>query len=241
MKKITVIIPCYNEEKGIDKVVKNIPRDKLKALGYNTKVIVCDNNSNDKTSEVAKKAGAIVILEKKKGKGNAVQTLVKNISKDTDIVVMLDGDYTYKPQEMLRLVEPIDSGFSDVVLGSRLSGNIKENSMPVFNRAGNWLFTFMVRVFYHGNVTDVCTGYFAWKYDKLKQLFKYIEADHFTLEMEMVAKMARMNFKIISVPITYDTRGQSSSELKALTDGRKILFAGIENMFWKPYSKYKSS
>ena len=236
MKKLTVLIPCYNEEKGIGKVIKSIPKTKLKAIGYKVDVLVGDNNCKDKTAEIAKKAGATVISEKKKGKGNMVKTLVKNISKDTDIVVMLDGDNTYKPQEMLRLIEPIDTGSCDVVLGSRLSGHITPGSMPTFNRMGNWMFTFWVRVFYHGNVTDVCTGYFAWKYANVKQLFKFINSEEFTLEMEMVTKMAKMNYNIISVPITYDQRGQSSSELKALTDGRKIMFEGIKNLNWKPYA-----
>jgi len=235
MKKLTVLIPCYNEEKGIGKVIKSIPKTKLKAIGYKVYVLVGDNNCKDRTAEIAKRAGAKVISEKKQGKGNMVQALVKNIPKDTDVVVMMDGDYTYKPQEMLRLIEPIDSGSCDVVLGSRLSGHITPGSMPAFNRAGNWLFTFIVKVFYQGNVTDVCTGYFAWKYNHVKKLFKFIDSEEYTLEMEMVTKMAKMNYNIISVPITYDQRNGNSS-LKAFTDGRKIMFEGIKNLTWKPYA-----
>jgi glycosyltransferase involved in cell wall biosynthesis len=234
MKKLTVLIPCYNEEKGVSKVIQSIPKEKLNALGYATDILVIDNNSKDKTSEVAKNAGARVLLEKKQGKGYAVRKGFKAI-KDSNIVVMIDGDNTYKASEMLRLVEPIDNGFCDVVLGSRLSGNIAEGSMPYFNRMGNWLFTFLVRVGYHGNVTDVCTGYFAWKGSKLKELSKYVESNGFSLEMEMVTKMAKMKFNIISVPITYKKRS-GETHLSPIGDGKKIIHAWMRNLFWNPYA-----
>ncbi len=234
MKKLTLLIPCYNEEKGVGKVIEELPRKKLKALGYDTEVIVVDNNSKDKTAEVARKKGAKVLFERKQGKGNAVKTGFKAI-KNSDIVVMIDGDNTYKTSEILRLIEPIDNDFCDVVIGSRLSGNIAEGSMPFFNRFGNWLFTFLVRVGYQGNVTDVCTGYFAWKGSKLRELRKYIESNGFSLEMEMVTKMAKLKFKIISVPITYKKRA-GETHLNPIKDGKKIIHAWARNLFWKPYT-----
>lgn len=232
MKTLTVLIPCYNEEKGVKKVIQGIPKEKLKAWGYDVDVVVVDNNSKDKTAEVARKAGARVIFERKQGKGYAMRTGFKTIKK-SDIVVMIDGDNTYKTSEILRLIEPINNKFCDVVLGSRLGGNIAKGSMPGFNRLGNWLFTFLVRVGYNGNITDVCTGYFAWKGSKLKELNKYIEADGFSLEMEMVTKMARMNFKISSVPITYKKR-EGRAHLNPIKDGKKIIHAWIRNLRWKP-------
>jgi dolichol-phosphate mannosyltransferase len=226
------MIPCYNEEKGLPKVIKFIPKDKLKALGYKTDILVIDNNSCDKTSKVAKQLGARVVFEKKQGKGHAVKTGIKNLG-NTDIVVMLDGDDTYDPREMLRLIEPIDSGFCDVVLGSRLSGKMMGNSMSLFNRIGNWIFTFLVRTFYQGNVTDVCTGYFAWEGNKIKELGKYLESDGFSIEMEMVAKMSKLNFEIFSVPITYNTR-KGRTSLRPFGDGKKIVHAWLRNLLWKP-------
>ncbi|MBL7051606.1 MAG: glycosyltransferase [Nanoarchaeota archaeon] len=237
MKKLTVMVPCYNEEKGIAKVISKIPREKLKGLGYNVEVLVIDNNSKDRTTEVAKKAGARVVFEGKQGKGHAIRKGVKSISTDTDLVVMLDGDDTYDPKEMLRLIEPLDSNFCDVVIGSRLSGKIKEGSMTMFNRTGNWLFTFLVRMFYHGNVTDVCTGYFAWKRPVLKELSKHLEANGFSIEMEMITKMAKMKFDIYSVPISYEHRAGDTA-LKPFGDGKKILHAWMKNLTWKPHAKY---
>ena len=117
MKKITIMIPCYNEEKGLGNVIKGISKEKLRKLGYATEVLVIDNNSNDKTIKVAKKNGARVIHEKKQGKGNAIRTGFRNISKDTDFVVMLDGDDTYKSYEIPRMIEPLENDFCDVIVG----------------------------------------------------------------------------------------------------------------------------
>ena len=239
MKKLTVLIPCWNEEKGIAHVIHGIPKDKLQALDYEVHILVIDNNSQDKTAEVAKNAGAEVIFEKKQGKGHAIRTGIKHISKETDIVVMLDGDNTYNPKEMLRLIEPLDAGFCEVVIGSRLAGKISEGSMTRFNRAGNWFFTFLVRTWYHENVTDVCTGYFAWKNSVLKELAKFLESDGFSIEMEMITKMARMDFDIYSVPISYKNR-TGDTHLRPIADGKKILHAWMRNLTWKPYAEHKS-
>src|SRR5436309_3271335 len=111
LKKITVVIPCYNEEAGIAAVIKGFPRAILRRHGYTLEVLVVDNNSTDKTAEVARAAGARVIHEPKQGKGNAIRAAFYNVSEDTDYVVMCDGDDTYKAHEILRLVEPLSSGF----------------------------------------------------------------------------------------------------------------------------------
>jgi len=233
MKKITIIIPCYNEEKGIGKVIDEIPKEKLKKAGYNVEVLVMDNNSHDKTGEIARKKGARVIVEKRQGKGNAIRTAFKNISKDTDYVVMLDGDDTYKPKEILRLIEPLESDFSDVVVGSRLEGNMNGNAMSSSHRLANWFFTFMVRKFYGANVTDTCTGYFAWKKKVVDSFNGYLKSDGFAIEAEMITKMAKLGYKIHSVPITYDPR-HGESKLAPISDGLKITRMLIRNIGWKP-------
>jgi len=120
LKKITILIPCYNEEEGIAHVIEGIPIKRLRHFGFTTEVVVVDNNSTDETAAVARSLGAIVIHEPKKGKGNAMRTAFKTVSDDTDFVVMLDGDHTYKAGEIPRLIEPLASDFCDVVVGSRL-------------------------------------------------------------------------------------------------------------------------
>src|SRR5882762_1421502 len=111
MEKITVLIPCYNEEKGIAKVLDKIPYHRIKQHGFELEVIVIDNNSKDNTASVARSKNARVIFEEKKGKGHAIKTGFYAVSSVTDYVVMLDGDNTYSPSEILRLVEPLHSDF----------------------------------------------------------------------------------------------------------------------------------
>ena len=139
------MIPCYNEEKGIGNVMRDVKKYDSKSHGYNVEVLVIDNNSNDNTSKIAESLGARVIHEKKKGKGSAIRCGFSNIPKDTDYVVMIDGDNTYKPYEMHRLLELLDSGFSDAVIGSRLEGKMIGNSMSFSHRTANWFFTFLAR------------------------------------------------------------------------------------------------
>ena len=231
-KKITALIPCYNEEGSIGEVVRGFPVDKINAHGYDFDVVVIDNASTDNTSEEAREAGATVILEPKKGKGNAMRTGFYRIDEDTDYVVMLDGDNTYRPQEILRMVELLDAGFCDAVIGSRLGGRIADGSMTPFNRMGNWIFSHLVRYFYRVNVTDVLTGYFAWTREALERLRPHLNSQGFAIEMEMVTKMARLGEDIYCVPISYDTRN-GHSNLRPIYDGARILMMFTRNLFWK--------
>src|SRR5664279_2156347 len=174
-KKIAVIIPCYNEAASITKVIEKFPQKKLANDSFELSMFVIDNNSSDDTAALAEKAGATVIHEKRKGKGHALRAGFAAVPKDTDYVVMLDGDDTYCPEEVMRMVEPLHSDFCDVVVGSRLSGNIQSTAMTFFNRFGNWLFTNAVRTVYRANVTDVLTGYFAWKKEALDALRPHLK------------------------------------------------------------------
>lgn len=231
-KKITVLIPCYNEEKGIGTVIKSFPLDKAAAHGYDVCVIVVDNNSDDSTANIARSMGATVIHEPHSGKGNAMRRGFASIPADTDYVVMIDGDNTYRPEEILRLIEPIDSGFCSVVIGSRLGGRIADGSMGFLNRAGNWIFSHLVRYVYRVNVTDVLTGYFAWKRETIENLYPHLKSDGFAIEMEMITKMARMGEEIYSVPISYHSRAGSSS-LNPIYDGLRIFWMFLKNLRWR--------
>jgi dolichol-phosphate hexosyltransferase len=235
--KITVVIPCYNEEAGISKVLMDIPYKKMFHFGYETEILVIDNNSRDNTAHVARSLGARVITEKRQGKGYAMRTGFMNVSDDTDIVVMIDGDSSYQAHELFRMVEPISNGFCDVVVGSRLHGKISNNSMSYVNRIGNWLLTFLVRVGYQGNVTDVCSGYFAWKKKVVDELYPHLESKGFAIEMEMIAKMARMGYEIYSVPISYTMR-EGDSSLHPVKDGVRIFNTWLKHIAWrKPNGK----
>jgi glycosyltransferase involved in cell wall biosynthesis len=233
MKKVTVLIPCYNEEESIALVIQGLPKGVLKAHGYNLEVVVIDNNSKDKTTEVALAAGAKVIFEGKQGKGNAIRTGFYSISEDTDYVVMLDGDHTYRPEEIIRLLEPLNSGFANVIIGSRLGGRISAGSMKTFNRIGNWGYSHLVRYSYRVNVTDVLTGYFAWTRGAVEKLRPHLVSDGFAIEMEMITKLARLGEDIYSVPISYHARAGESS-LHPVRDGIRILRMYMNNLSWAP-------
>jgi glycosyltransferase involved in cell wall biosynthesis len=233
MKKITVLIPCYNEEKGLGKVIDDIPVVRLKELGYLTEIIVIDNNSTDRTKRVARSRNVRIIHEGMKGKGNAMRTGFLAVSNDSKFVVMLDGDNTYKGREILRMIEPLESNFCDVVIGSRLSGKMAHGSFKRRNRAANWFYTFLVRQIYRANVTDVLSGYFAWKKDVVVKLLPHIRSRGFAIEMEMITKMVLLGCSIYSVPITYDKR-EGESKLESVRDGIRILGLLFVNFVWKP-------
>ena len=233
MKKITVLIPCFNEERGIGKVIRNVPLKTLTKHGYKTEIIVIDNNSTDKTVRVARKYDVKILTENRQGKGNAIKTGFLNVSPDTKYVVMMDGDNTYKSKEIPRLIEPLESGFCDVIIGSRLEGKMNGTSLSISHRLANWFFTFFVRRFYLVNTTDTCTGYFAWKKKVIDELVPHIESSGFAVEAEMITKMAKLGYEIYSVPITYDPR-VGESKLSPIMDGIKITWMMVKNLFWEP-------
>lgn len=235
-KKLTVLIPCFNEEEGIAAVIKSFPRKELEAQNYVLEILVIDNNSSDRTAEIARKCGVTVIHEPKKGKGNALRTGMFHISEDTDYVAMLDGDDTYRPEEILRMIEPLRSGFCNVVIGSRLAGRIHEGSMTTLNRGGNWIFSHLTRYIYRVNVTDVLTGYFAWNREVIERLRPHLVSEGFAIEMEMITKMAKLGNEIYCVPISYHARA-GESNLRPFYDGSRILSLLIRNIFWKPERK----
>jgi dolichol-phosphate hexosyltransferase len=229
--KLTILIPCHNEEKGIGRVIDDVPFLLLKKLNLRTEIIVINNNSTDKTAAVALSKNVRVIEETKRGKGHAMLTGFRAVSEDTDYVVMLDGDNTYKTKEILRLIEPLMSDFCDVVIGSRLSGKMTKNSLRFRNRVVNWGYTFLVRQFYQANVTDVLSGYFAWKKEVIDDLKKYLDSEGFEIEMDMITKMKKLGYLMYSVPITYDIR-EGYTKIESLKDGIRILKVFFKNLSW---------
>ncbi len=230
-KKISILIPCYNEEKGIGKVIDNVPLKKLDHMGFTVEIIVINNNSTDRTAHIAKDRNATVIVEDRKGKGNAVRAGFSAVNPETNYIIMLDGDNTYKASEIPRLIEPLESNFADAIIGSRLGGKLRENSLLPANRAANWVYTFLVRHFYHANTTDVLSGFFAWKKSVVDELKDNIESNGFSLEMEIIIKMVKLGYEVYSVPITYDIR-EGESKIEAIKDGFIILYTFFKYMNW---------
>jgi glycosyltransferase involved in cell wall biosynthesis len=237
VKNVCLLIPCYNEEKGIGVVIDDLPVSLLQEADCNVEVIVIDNNSKDRTAEVAASRGATVLHEAKQGKGCAIQRGFQHVPDYVDYVVMIDGDGSYDIREILRLLEPLQHNFADVVVGTRLHGKLDSDSMKALNRLGNWIFTFLARIGYQTNVTDVCSGFFAWKREVVNDLSQYLESNGFSIEMEMIAKMARLNYESCSVPISYHPR-EGSSNLRPIKDGLVILRTWFKYLRWKPKKTY---
>src|SRR4030066_82014 len=175
-----------------------------------------------------------------RSKGNAIRTGFGSISNDTDYVIMLDGDNTYKAKEIPRFIEPLENDFCDVIVGSRLEGKLNGDSLSFSHRLANWFFTFLTRRLYLVNTTDICTGYFAWKKEVIDELIPHIKSEGFGIEAEMITKMAKLGFKIFSVPITYDKR-EGNSKLSPYLDGLKILWILLKNINWRPEGKVKEA
>ncbi len=233
IKNLVVLIPCHNEADGIGNVLKKFPLKKLAHNHFKTKIIVIDNCSTDDTAKIARAHGAKVIKESKKGKGNAMRTGFASLPKNTDYVVMLDGDDTYDAGEIMRMIEPIENKFCNVVIGSRLGGKMHDGAMRSLNRGGNWFFTHLVRLYYKVNVTDVLTGYFAWNKKAIDDLLPHLVSEGFAIEMEMITKMAKLGHQIYSVPISYTPRS-GETNLRPIYDGRRILKMYFNSMHWQP-------
>ncbi|MFN3695590.1 MAG: glycosyltransferase family 2 protein, partial [Ignavibacterium sp.] len=148
-KKVVVIIPAFNEEKSLPSVIKDIPH-------FVDEVVVTDNGSKDRTSEVAKECGATVLQENEKGYGAACLKAIDYIkNKNYDVIVFLDGDYSDYPDEMALVVEPIIKDDYDIVIGSRMIGNREKGAMLPQAIFGNWLSTFLIKIFWNYKFTDL--------------------------------------------------------------------------------------
>ncbi|WP_034918690.1 glycosyltransferase family 2 protein [Gillisia sp. CAL575] len=219
---IVVIIPAFNEEASIGKVIQEIPE-------IVSEIIVISNNSTDRTAEVAEIAGATVLLEARKGYGYACLKGMDYISKKLEkpgIIVFLDGDYSDYPAELTQIIAPIIEDNIDIVIGSRVRRWRENGSMTLPQRFGNWLATSLMKLFFNANFTDL--GPFrAIKYDKLLQLNMQDKTYGWTVEMQL--KAIKQKFSYIEVPVHYKNR-IGVSKVSGTIKG--AIFAGIKILTW---------
>ncbi|MFT5601258.1 MAG: glycosyltransferase involved in cell wall biosynthesis [Flavobacteriales bacterium] len=199
-KHIVVIIPAFNEENSVGKVVNDIPKDWVR------EIIVANNNSNDATPINAKNAGAIVVDQPIQGYGNAclkgMEYLVEN-NIHPDIVVFIDADYSDFPEQLIDLVKPIIEEDIDLVIGSRATGNQEKRSMTPQQKFGNWLATKLIKWIYKVEFTDL--GPFrAVKYDSLLKIEMRDKTYGWTVEMQV--KAAKLKMKCTEIPVDYRVR-----------------------------------
>ena len=215
MDKIAILIPCYNEEKTIEKVIKGFIKELPKA-----KIYVYDNNSTDKTAKIARKNKAIVRHEPLQGKGNVIRRMFREI--DAECYLMVDGDNTYDSKAAKKLCDLVLNKQVDMAIGDRLSSTyFTENKRP-FHNFGNKIVRFLINKLFKSHINDIMTGYRAFSYDFVKTF--PILSRGFEIETEMTIHALDKNFYVSEIPILYkDRESGSESKLNTYRDGFRVI------------------
>lgn len=213
--KVAVLLPCYNEEKTIGKVVRD-----FRAVLPEADIYVYDNNSTDRTAELAAEAGAIVRRERMQGKGNVIRRMFREV--EADCYLMADGDDTYPAHHAPQMVAAVLEAQADMVIGDRLSSTyFTENKRP-FHNMGNKLVRGLICRLWHTEVKDIMTGYRAFSRPFVK-LFP-VMSGQFEIETEMTIHALDKRFRLVEIPIDYRDRPEGSeSKLNTFSDGLKVL------------------
>lgn len=229
MKKIAVLIPCYNEELTIEAVIKD-----FKNVIPEADIYVYDNNSKDNTAQIAKELGAIVVPEYRQGKGNVVRSMFREI--EADCYIMVDGDDTYPAEDAYRVAQLVLENKADMAIGDRLSSTyFTENKRP-FHNTGNKLVRTLINKIFKSEVKDIMTGCRAFNRTFVKSF--PILSKGFEIETEMSIHALDKRFLIREVPIAYRDRPDGSeSKLNTFSDGFRVLKT-ILNLYkdYKPLS-----
>ena len=215
MDKIAVLVPCYDESKTIQKVVRDLQTALPEAQIY-----VYDNSSTDGTDELAREAGAIVRYEHQQGKGNVVRRMFLEI--DAECYIMVDGDDTYPAEEARVMVEEVLEQGVDMVIGDRLSSTYFEENKRPFHNFGNSIVRFAINHMFKTDIRDVMTGYRAFSYRFVKSF--PVLSQGFEIETEMTIHAIDKNMSLKNHVITYRDRPEGSvSKLNTVSDGLKVL------------------
>lgn len=228
--KTAVLIPCYNEELTIKKVILDFKKTLPKADIY-----VYDNNSTDNSYEIAKDTGAIVKREYRQGKGNVVRSMFRDI--DANCYILVDGDDTYPAEASKEIEELILSKKADMVIGDRLSSTYFEENKRRFHNSGNKLVRKLINTIFKSDISDIMTGMRGFSYEFVKSF--PISSKEFEIETEMTIFALNHNFLIKELPIEYrDRMDGSESKLNTFSDGYKVisllfgLFRDIRPLFF---------
>ena len=213
--KIAVLIPCYNESKTIEKVVKDYKNALPEADIY-----VYDNNSTDGTDEIARKAGAIVRYERKQGKGNVIRTMFREI--EADCYLMIDGDDTYPAENAREMCDYVLNENADMVIGDRLSSTYFTENKRAFHNFGNRIVRWSINTIFRSKINDIMTGYRSFSYEFVKSY--PILSKGFEIETEMTIHAIDKNFTLKEIPVQYRDRPEGSvSKLNTYKDGVKVI------------------
>ncbi|MDI6756986.1 MAG: glycosyltransferase family 2 protein [Endomicrobiia bacterium] len=214
MSDIAIIIPCYNEEKTIAKVIADFRKELPEA-----RIVVVDNASSDATAKIAAAENALVLHEPRRGKGSALKNAFRNL--DADIYIMTDGDDTYPAEEVHKLLKPIIAGEADMTVGTRLKDAEKE-SLKLLNNIGNRIIITLINLFFGTGLTDALSGYRILTEELAKNLPLFSRG--FEIETELTLQTLEKGFRLKEIPIKYRARHKESpSKLKPFRDGYKII------------------
>lgn len=213
--RVAVLLPCYNEEPTIGKVVRD-----FRAALPEAAIYVYDNNSMDGTAQVAAAAGAIVRREPVQGKGNVIRRMFREV--EADAYIMADGDDTYPADQAEALLRPVLEEGADMVIGDRLSSTYFEQNKRPFHNGGNLVVRWLIRRFWHTDIHDIMTGYRAFSRAFVKS-FPVMSAG-FEIETEMTIHALDRRFLLREVPVAYRDRPEGSvSKLNTFSDGLSVL------------------
>ena len=213
--RVAVLLPCFNEEPTIGKVVRD-----FRAALPEAEIYVYDNNSMDGTAQVAAAAGAIVRREPVQGKGNVIRRMFREV--EADAYIMADGDDTYPADQAEALLRPVLEEGADMVIGDRLSSTYFEQNKRPFHNGGNRVVRWLIRRFWHSDIHDIMTGYRAFSRAFVKS-FPVMSAG-FEIETEMTIHALDRRFLLREVPVAYRDRPEGSvSKLNTFSDGLSVL------------------
>lgn len=221
---LIILLPSKNEEGGLGEVIDRIPNDEILKLGYVPEVVVVDGNSTDSTCEIAIRKGAVLIhqtgiMGKGGGFKQAMESILLKENIEKDLLIMLDADATYHPEDIPRFIEKLAS--YEVVWGSRLRGEIQHGAMSKINRLGNVLLSLAASILNFKRTTDLCTGYWGFRVPVLESMT--LVAKGFSLEAELFGAVCKGNHSTKEIAINYDHR-EGQSNLKWYIDGPKIFY-----------------
>ena len=212
--RVSFLVPVFNEEATIGDVL-----DRIAALGLDAQTIVVDDGSTDRSADLAERDGVTVVRQEHRGKGAAIRAAIPLI--DGDIAVIQDADMEYDPAEVPALIEPIQRGVADVVFGSRLVGGRPQRAYLFWHKVGNRFLSLLTGVLYNTTLTDMETGYKAFRADVLRSLD--LREDGFGIEPEITGEVCRRHLRVYELPISYF--GRTFAEGKKITwrDGFKAV------------------
>jgi glycosyltransferase involved in cell wall biosynthesis len=221
--RVSFLIPAYNEAATIGEVL-----DRIAALGLDAQVIVVDDGSTDDTAALAEAAGATVVRQPNRGKGAAIRAAIA--AADGEIGVIQDADMEYDPAEVPELIDPIVRGHADVVFGSRLRGGKPQRAFLFWHLVGNRFLSLVTNALFNTTLSDMETGYKAFRMDVLRSLD--LSENGFGIEPELTGKVCKRNLRIYELPISY--YGRTHHEGKKITwrDGFRALWVLVRVRVW---------